>query len=239
MADAEFSEAHYWDYVSVCEQAEGNETIKDLLKEAYDFASPFLNNLLSYEGDMVYMNLVSDVPQTVIADVFGLSQLGVSKRVRGGISKLKSVMQVPETNRVMVKEHLSFMLPSDFSPSFILYYHYKTFSLVADLLQVSSSNIRNWVNVSLQILKEISEVKNQKEFVSVMIRNMSYDYEKDYSKFEAMKSADFSYYQYQAEKYYTYIEGIIEQSNYGDYIFKAEGEPRGDIRVTWNWSPDE
>ena len=56
---------NYWDWVSTQEVQEGNESIKDLLKEAYDFASPFLNNLISYECDMVYMNLVNDVPQTV------------------------------------------------------------------------------------------------------------------------------------------------------------------------------
>ena len=226
---------NYWDYVSVQEQQEGEESIKDLLKEAYDFASPFLNNLISYECDMVFMNLVNDVPQTTIAEVFGMSQLGVSKRVRGGISKLKTVMSVPETDKALVRDTLKFLLPSEYATCLTLYYHYKTFSLVADLMQDSSSNVRNWVFNSLDLLQDISKVTSRKDFMQKIISYKGNDYENDYSEFERLQKLDWETYVYQAERYHKYLANITAQANYGDYLFKADGTPRNGVKTYAEW----
>lgn len=234
----EISESAYWDYVSVQDQREGEESIKDLLKEAYDFASPFLNNLISYEGDMVYLNLVSDVSQTNISDIYGLSQLGVSKRVRSGINKLKTIMSIPETDKNIVREHFQFLLPSSISVFAILYYHYKTYSIVTDLMQESPSNVCNWVNYSIQILDEVRNIKTRQEFVNYMISLKQYEYEQDFSKYRDMIKADFEDYTFLAEKYYNYLTLITAQYNYGDYTFKGEGVPRNDITTFTEWSQD-
>ena len=70
-AEEHGADNHYWDLISSgqIEQSTGKESMKDLIREAYDTALPLMHELLFVEADVMYLNLVCGVPQTTIAGI--------------------------------------------------------------------------------------------------------------------------------------------------------------------------
>lgn len=218
----EFNESSYWDYISTQEiRTEGDFHIKDLIKDAYNVALPLIHQLMYIESDFVYLNLVCGIPQTTIAEMYGLSQLGVSKRVRGGVKKMKHVLEIPEEDLNRVKADFYNLLPIRCREVAYLYYKYRIYVIVSQITGEKPANIRNIVSDTIQILKAFLDSKGK---VCARLTENPYDEfldKKAYRKKlqdETMLDIELV----KAEKYLKYFDDIQNQHNYGNYHFKAQ-----------------
>lgn len=211
--DSEFNYNNYWDYISVCDQREGVETLKDLAKDSFPLFKTYLDELYYIEANFIYMNLVLDIPQQTIAGLFGVSQLGVSKRVRGGVKKIQTTLKKPEQNRNRIRKDLELIVPKCHLEIAVLYYQMKTFSLVSDVTRVSNSGVKNKINNILDSMKILSNGDEE------TVRRI-------YRKMHSRNCEDWMLVSDTADRYYKYFNILLSSYNYGDYIFKG-GKPQG------------
>lgn len=219
--DFEYNDSNYLDYVSTQDIiTEGKVTVKDLIKDAYDMALPLIHRLMYIEADFIYLNLVCGVPQTTIAEIYGLSQLGVSKRVRGGVKKLKQLLEVPETNIEIVKSDFYNLLPKRCREVALLYYKSKMFIHVSTLIGEPAPKIRSIVQDSIDILDRFIQSKGKD---CARLTENPYDEYKDKQAYrQLLKDPDeLDTEILKAERYSAYFKDITKQFNYGNFHFKA------------------
>lgn len=108
-------------------EVEFESNLKDLFSNSFQFLKPLLDELHWVTANCVYLNLVCGLQQSEVAKILGISQFAVSKRVRGGILKLKSLLMRPESgDRVFLD--LGLVLPSGSLDIMVLLYFYRTYS---------------------------------------------------------------------------------------------------------------
>lgn len=122
---------NYWDWVSAQEQRtdEDSEDFTEVLTEAYDTLKPALDSMVWPECNILYLNQIYRVPQRKIGEYIGLSQYGVSKRLRAAIRRLKMKLKCPEQNLTKVRQELSLFLSPANLHSAMSYYYFNSFQI--------------------------------------------------------------------------------------------------------------
>jgi len=214
----------YWDYISTLDSKDIEEPLKELIKDSFVFFNPYLNELFYIEANYIYLNYVWDIPQAKIGDLFGVSQYGVSKRIKSGLKKINTIFKRPENDRNIVRNDFASILPKDLVEISVLYYFLKTFSLVSNIVDISYGNMRNKINYVLQILEKYKGCNQQ-------------EYKKYYKELLGSKAdelyinllEDEHFYKNElvkVERYYDYMKELSESYNYGDYLFKRDDNKR-------------
>ncbi|EJF06169.1 hypothetical protein ThvES_00017550, partial [Thiovulum sp. ES] len=156
---------------------EGIELLKDLIKEEFPLFKQLSEDLYYIEVNFIYLNLYLGISQQKIGELFGLSQLGVSKRVHSGLKKLQLLSQRPEKSPNKVREDLHTMLPTALANTSHKYYFLKTFSIVGDISYLSNSTIRLRVVKAIQLMKSLSNIETEYELIEYLssVHNISKD----------------------------------------------------------------
>lgn len=226
------------DYLANLSQDQEGETLKDLMREHYDIFRPYLDSLFHVEANCIYLNLICGVPQTKIGEVLGISQYGVSKRVRGGLNKLIHLVKIPETNRVILRQDFETLLPRNKSEVLFLYYFLRTFALVSRIMRVDPNIINTMVLKSVEDLLRYSQCDNLKSFMvayletheikSPSLKALSVNHPDHFQFLDSLRSDGSKYEQLviASARYYKYISGLLTYSSYGDYTFKLFDQKR-------------
>lgn len=213
---------NYWDWVSTQDiNTDGKFLMKDLIKDAYSVALPLIQSLMYIESDFIYLNLVCGIPQDTIAKMYGLSQLGVSKRVRSGIKKMKDLLYIPEKNSQVIVKDFYNLLPQRCREVAFLYYKTRVYSVTAQIMVEKPAKIRKIIKDTIKILETFISSKGK---ISARLNENPYkEYadKKDYR--EKLKDDEFRENEIiKAQRYLDYFKKIQAQYNYGNYHFKAQ-----------------
>jgi len=217
---------NYWDYISTLDNADMEEPLKELIKEAFKFFNPYLNELFYIEANYIYLNYVWDLPQALIGDLFGVSQYGVSKRIKSGVGKINTIFKRPENDRNIVRQDFKSLLPDEVVELVVLYYFLKTFSLVVSLTDISYGNMRNKINSIIEHLKSYTEAKTVQEYIKVYQEVNKGFIDKLYIDTLRANDMFFRNEQVKTKRYYDYLSELITSHNYGDYLFKRDDDKR-------------
>ncbi len=214
------NETFFWDQVSTMTPKESEETIKDLFSSAFRFAESYISELFWVDQNFLYLNLVCNTPQHQIAQMFGVSQIGVSKRVRSSVKKIKWVILKPEKNVEKLMDNLSFFLSHNHLEAAVLYYQYGTYSIVSKLIAIEDFNVRNSVTKSIQLMSQISKMKSPDEMYPLIKKSSSTTLE-FHQKINKFKEKDFDSYLVKINQYLQYFEGIQKHFSYANYAWKV------------------
>lgn len=226
------------DYLANMSRAEMGDSLKDLMREHYELFKPYLEGLFHVEANCIYLNLVCGVSQTKIGDTMGISQYGVSKRVRGGLNKLSHLLKIPEKDRTVVRSDFNELLVSHKSEVLFLYYFLRTFALTARVLSIDPNIVNSMVLSSMSKLKAYSNCNNLNEFILAYLDAHELKI-KSFKELEVEYPAHFQFLSYLRDnpedyeirvvnsiRYHQYLEGLLENSSYGDYTFKLYDKER-------------
>lgn len=226
------------DYLNNMSRAETEDSLKDLMRDHYTLFMPYLGELFHVEANCIYLNIICGVSQAKIGAAMNISQYGVSKRVRGGLNKLTHLLKIPEKDKKIVREDFDQLIASNKSEVLFLYYFLRTFALTSRVLEIDPNIVNSMVLSSMDKLKNYSNCNDVKEFIKCYLdaheikvksfKELKVKYpdnfkvlnelREDKSLFELMKL--------KAVRYHTYLEGIIDNSSYGDYTFKLFDKER-------------
>lgn len=222
----------YLDYLANISEEEMGSSLKMLIKDYYDSFKPYLSELYHIEANSIYLNLVCNVSQEKIGSMLNISQYGVSKRVRGGLSKLSHLLKIPEKNRSIVRDDFDELLPEHSSEILLLYYFLRTFALTSRVTQLDSNVVNNLVIDAIASLGEYGECETVGEVMKVYLKT----HKCNFNTMADLKIKYPSRYAFLLElredeelhemmilksiRYKTYLETLIANSSYGDYTFK-------------------
>lgn len=231
-------EAHI-DYLANLSKAEMGDSLKDLMRDHFSLFKPYLGELFHVEANCIYLNLICGVSQTKIGETMGISQYGVSKRVRGGLNKLTHLVQIPEKDKATVKYDFNELLSSHKSEVLFLYYFLRTFALTARILNIDPNIVNSLVLSSMSKLEAYSKASNLNEFIVAYLdshdikiksfKALEQNYPEHYDflcKLRDDPEQDYEILVVKAIRYHKYLEGLLENSSYGDYTFKYYDKAR-------------
>lgn len=225
-------EESYLDYLANITEADMGETLRTLVRDYYDAFKPYLDELIHVEANSIYLNLVCGVSQERIGQLLGISQYGVSKRVRGGLSKLSHLLKIPEKNRSIVKQDFDELLPAHSSEILLLYYFLRTFAITARVTQLDSNVVNSLVVDSMATLVSYSDCDNATDVIKVYlashkckfnsIQELKEKYPVRYAFIVRLKEdADLHEMMIvKSMRYKKYLDLLLVNSSYGDYTFK-------------------
>jgi len=217
---------NYWDYISTLDNKEIEEPLKELIKDAFKFFNPYLNELFYIEANYIYLNYVWDLPQALIGDLFGVSQYGVSKRIKSGVSKINTIFKRPENDRNTVRQDFKSLFPDEVVEIIVLYYFMKTFSLVVSLTDISYGNMRNKVNAVIKQLESYTEAKTVQEYIKVYQEVNKGFIDKLYIDTLRANNSFYLNEKVKTKRYFDYLSELVTTHNYGDYLFKRDDDKR-------------
>lgn len=231
-------ETHYIDYLSTLPQDEMGDTLKDLMRDNYEFFKHYLDELYHVESNYIYLNLVCGVSQTRIGKMVGVSQYGVSKRISSGLNKLSYLLKIPEKNKSIVKQDLDMLLPLLEADILFNYYFLKTYALTGRVMNIDHNLVNNLVTSGIQILVRLSESDSLGKFISIYleshkitfksINDLKVKYPYIYNKIIHIKDNpdELEMNKLKASRYHNYLKGLLKISSYGDYTFKMYDKER-------------
>jgi hypothetical protein len=214
------NETEFWDYVSSMTQKQHEDTIKDLFSASFHFIKPTLDRLCWIDSNYLYMNLVCGVSQVKIAEVFGVSQLGVSKRIRTAVRKIRNEFKKPEVDPNQVRRDLSMLVDRNYLETAVIYYQVKTFSVTSKIVGgVKEGSIRiRMINVTdqLAVMSKMDDLKSLKEAVRgvnpLKVNQVLQRLDSDPEFPDVFTSMAF--------RYHEYFKVIMSMNYYSDFVFK-------------------
>lgn len=228
----------YIDYLANINNSELGESLKDLMRDYYEFFMPYLDELYHVEANFIYLNMICGVSQARIASIVGISQYGVSKRVKAGLNKLTNLIKIPEKDKKRVRYDLEFLLPLDQSELIFNYYFFRTFALTGRMLGLDSSLVNSQVDKIVKALRQYEVCDNLKSFIATYInthglKGKTFTWIKQeqplhYHRMMQIRDGleDYKLMSAQARRYATYLDSLVHISSYGDYTFKLYDRDR-------------
>lgn len=222
----------YLDYLQTLDTVEVGDSLKDLMRENFSAFSHYLDGLYHVEATCIYLNVVCRVPQKKVARMLGISQYGVSKRVRSGIDKLPHLLRSPERDRVVVKADLFELLPPVTAEVVFVYYHLNTYSWSGRILGRSSCTVKDIVKRGLSTLRSLADSTSVLEYRDAYLEdsNSKEKESKDatLARISHILSDNEVYMQKKltASRYLTYLRGVSSRTSYGCYTFKKYDSKR-------------
>lgn len=190
------------------------ESIKTLLKDCFPFIKPHLDNLFWVEANSIYLNIVHYIPQTTIAEYLRVSQLGISKRIRSGIKKLKLRLMKPENNMRIVRQDFLELFTLDIAQVIIAYYQMHNISMLSRIYHAKNNEIRSKINrayIQLELINA-GKVEDYISFVQPQHPLAVVD------NFESLQRV--------CQKYYSYFQEVKSLGTVGDFLFKRNDRKR-------------
>lgn len=233
---------NYWDWVSSQEivTPEDKEDIRTLIKDCFDFVKPYLDELMWVEANIIYLNYVHDVPQSTIARMIGITQLGVSKRLHSGIRKLKIVISRPTKDSREVLEFFRGIYSDRDANILLQYYFFKTYSLTSVLCGISITRVREIVLDCVKRLKRLLEVqscensklvKEIKKCRGVEFIPTSHINKETLELIDRVMDGGAHEFKELADKYHTYLSMLTSSNSFGDYLFKRDEKVRSNAKI--------
>ena len=100
--------ANYWDWISIQDKQDytDREDFASVAKDCLEQLTPMLDKMVWVDANIIYLNKVYDIPQHRIAEYLGISQYGVSKRLRKAMERLKVKVKCPEGDYLKAQREL-------------------------------------------------------------------------------------------------------------------------------------
>lgn len=233
---------NYWDWVSSQDliTPEDKEDIRTLIKDCFDFVKPYLDELMWVEANIIYLNYVHDVPQSTIANLIGITQLGVSKRLHSGIRKLKIVISRPTKDSREVLSFLRGFFSERDCNILLQYYFFKTYSLTSVMCGMSITGVRDIV---LNCVKNMESLLNlQSGDRNLFIRELkkcrgveftpnSHINKETLDLISRIEDGELQEIKVTLDKYYTYLSMLTNCNSFGDYLFKRDEKVRSNAKL--------
>lgn len=219
------NESFYWDQISTVSHREAEESIKDLFQSAFRFIEPFMTELFWIDQNFLYLNLVCGTPQQKIANMFGVSQLGVSKRVRSAIKKIRWKITKPEKDLNKLYDILWTILPADAVECMVMYYQYGTYSIVSEISLTKGFKTKIFYAQSMETLDLVANIQSKNDLIKIVsrIKSSKIDYVK---RIEIIQSMDLFLFQEKIKQLKTYYENINKHVKYSEYSWKKKDGTR-------------
>ncbi len=226
------------DYLNNMSREDMGESLKDLMRDHYHLFKPYLEELFHVEANCIYLNTICGVSQTKIGESMGISQYGVSKRVRGGLAKLSHLLKIPEKDKEIVRNDFDLLIASNKSEVLFLYYFLRTFALTSRVLEIDPNIVNSMVLSSMNKLDNYTKCDNINQFIKCYldaqeikvksIKELELKYPDNFKVLSDLRDNPslFENMKLKAVRYHTYLTGIIDNSSYGDYTFKLFDKER-------------
>lgn len=202
--------------------------LKDLFSNSFSFLKPLLDDLHWVTANCVYLNLVCGLQQSEVAKILGISQFAVSKRMRGGILKLKSLLMRPESgDRVFLD--LGQILGSGDLDIMTLLYFYRTYSQSGFFHRnVTESTLRLKVFSILDYMESLVGCSNNREDFLTQLRS-----EKPVRMVYVLNNIDNDAFYFMlvrmVSRYLSYFRYLLSEVGFSDMIFKSISNNRSSM----------
>lgn len=159
----------YWDWVSgqdIIDYSDVSESFSNLIKEQFEVIRPILLNMFWVETNAIYLNQIHNIPQLIIGQyALGVSQLGVSKRIRAGKRRLQLYAIKPKDSIHIVREKITPYLTEQELQVVLVYYQFHNLILTANIFGFTSEQTRTIIKKSLSKLSDHSDIEQYYNFL--------------------------------------------------------------------------
>jgi len=212
------------DIASTIDQEEtGKTAIKDLVAKEYDYLAPYIDGLFFVEANIVFLNYVSGVSQTVISDIFNIKQYGVSKRISSALKRMSIQLKAPDKNVSDSFKFLNLILPSSDAYMMSVRYSLKTLSKTTSTVMGSIIAVTKISKEVEERLQELSNISDALQFKNNIIK---YKPEEELNEgFFNRLSDDVSYFmvvRHTIDTHIRYIEELNQYNSRGSHNFRNE-----------------
>lgn len=221
----ELSGGNYWDWVSAQDQMDYTdvEDLKTLIQDCYEFLKPFLDRMVWVECNTIYLNQIHRISQTDVGNYLGISQYGVSKRLRTAIRRLKMKLKCPETDNIIARRELGYLFGDQYITQVMSYYIFNSNQVNRELEYSTPISLSNIVNILQMIISDPEKGLLVSHYISHLPRQELESHPEYHKVQESVShtSSDTNIVLL-AEKYLPYFQIIDEITTTGESVFKNE-----------------
>lgn len=200
-----------------------DEKLKDIIKENYDYLAPYIDSLYYIEANIIYLNYVHNVPQSLIAEVFNMTQYGVSKRLMSALKRLSIFMSTPNSDTADNYDFLKKFLPNSRATAIVMFYSLKTVHTVSRVLRASNLTVTETINEAMEFMEEIQDITEPLEFKKKILE-LKPSIELDHEWLEALSEENgfFLVTRHNIATHYLYLKALKDYNSRGSHNFRKE-----------------
>ena len=208
--------ANYWDWISIQDKQDytDREDFASVAKDCLEQLTPMLDKMVWVDANIIYLNKVYDIPQHRIAEYLGISQYGVSKRLRKAMERLKVKVKCPEGDYLKAQRELGVAFGSSLGEIMCLYL-FNTLSMVSSLYGEKTKfetidRAKAFIKAKDEPIKYAIIAHGLAHLNEAQLR-ISKDYDKILQNEAKIKAI--------SQKYSEYFELVLETSAIGEFVF--------------------
>lgn len=198
-----------------------DDKLKDIIKENYEYLAPYINSLYYIEANILYLNYVHKVPQTVIADIFQMTQYGVSKRIVSALKRLSIFMSTPNQDVADSFEFLKNIISNNEAMAITLFYSHKTIHTVSRVLRASNLSITQTLKRNLNMLRTLRDTADVVEFKKLILeRKLLIEINEEFMDMISNSTGYFLVVRHTIDLHIKYLESLKEYNSRGSHSFR-------------------
>lgn len=200
-----------------------DEKLRDIIKDNYEYLAPYIDSLYYVEANIIYLNYVHNVPQVLIAEIFNMTQYGVSKRIMSALKRLSIYMSIPNQDTADNYNFLKRFLPNSRATAVAMFYSLKTVHTVSRVLRASNLTVTDVINETMDFMLELQAITEPIEFKK-KIYDIKPDIEIDFKWLEALTEEDglFLVTRHTINTHYLYLKSLKDYNSRGSHNFRKE-----------------
>ena len=200
-----------------------DEKLKDIIKDNYEYLAPYIDSLYYVEANIIYLNYVHNVPQSLIAEVFNMTQYGVSKRIMSALKRLSIFMSIPNQDTADNYDFLKKFLPNSRATTITMFYSLKTVHTVSRVLRASNLTVTSVIKETMELMLELQEITDVLEFKK-RIFELKPRIEIDEQWMENLTDEEglFLVTRHTINTHYLYLKSLKDYNSRGSHNFRKE-----------------
>lgn len=200
-----------------------DEKLRDIIKDNYEYLAPYIDSLYYVEANIIYLNYVHNVPQVLIAEIFNMTQYGVSKRIMSALKRLSIFMSIPNQDTADNYNFLKKFLPNSRATAITMFYSLKTVHTVSRVLRASNLTVTDVINDTMDFMLELQAITEPLEFKK-KVCEIKPDIEVDYDWLESLTDEDgmFLVTRHTINTHYLYLKSLKDYNSRGSHNFRKE-----------------
>lgn len=209
---------NYWDWVSSQDRVDytDRDDFATIVKDCLEQLNPYLDRLIWVEANIIYLNRVYDINQTIVGNYLGISQYGVSKRLRKAMERLQVKIKCPEKDYEKAKAGLLPAFGSDFIGVVMSLYIFNNLTMT---LALYSNETKESVTDRLHAFIHIDEPNALLKVRGIAHLNpaqlkLSADYTDLLAHEAQIREA--------SAKYRDYFQLILDTTSIGEFVFNKQ-----------------
>lgn len=215
---------NFWDWVSIQVQQDydDKEDFATLVKQSLDFLNPYLDRMIWVEANIIYLNKVYDISQTLVGDYLGISQFGVSKRARKGMERLKVKIKCPEQDYAKVRDDLVLVFGEDNVGIAMSLYVFNTLSMTQ---QLYSHHTKDYIVDTIEAFISAKDIPIESAIKAHGLGGFNIAKLKRLPEYHAILANEQEIVEV-SQKYGEYFRLILDTTGVGELVFNKQNRNR-------------